>query len=70
MLTINNIQGLLYNLFLSMLQAMWKIHEEMLRGNVNMEKMVDNLQESTMSFLQVMTKVAESMTQNSEKKSV
>ena len=57
-------------LFLSMLQAIWKIHEEMVRGNVNMEKMVDNLQESTMSFLQVMTKVAESVTQNSEKKSV
>ena len=53
-----------------MLQAIWKIHEEMVRGNVSMEKMVDNLQESTMSFLQVMTKVAESMTQNSEKKSV
>ena len=50
-----------------LLQAMWKIHEEMVRGNVNMEKMVDNLQENTLSFLQVMSKVADSMVKTNEK---
>ena len=45
------------------------IHEEMVRGNETMTRMVENLQANTLSFLQVTNKVADNMSQGKHNES-